>query len=118
MKANGSNQTRLTNNSGLDWFATWQPGPTKLIQFSVSNYPVIESNQRVTLTVIRGGDTTDSASVSYATNDAAGLTNCNVFNGIASPRCDYDNTIRTLNWAACDASETTISIAFVDDAFA
>jgi len=117
MNANGSNQTRLTNNSGLDWFATWQPGPTKLIQFSVSNYPVIEDSQRVNLTVTRGGDTSNSASVSYATNDAAGLTNCNVINGIASPRCDYENTIGTLTWAAGDASAKTFSIAIVDDAY-
>src|SRR5260370_39050439 len=115
MKANGSNQTRLTNNSGLDWFATWQPGPTKLIQFSVSNYPGIESNQRVTLTVIRGGDTTDSASVRYATNDAAGLTNCNVLNGIASPRCDYPNTIGTLTYVPGDASANSFSIANLDN---
>ena len=32
------------------------------IQFSVPNYPVIEGDQRVNLTVTRGGDTTSSAS--------------------------------------------------------
>ena len=54
------------------------------------------------ITLTRAGDTTSSASVSFATNDAAGLNNCNVFNSIASPRCDYDNTIGTATWAAGD----------------
>src|SRR5260370_18381528 len=54
----------------------------------------------------------------YAINYAAWLTNCNVFNGIASPRCDYENTIGTATWAAGDASAKTFSIAIVDDSYA
>ena len=88
-----------------------------LIQFSVSNYPVIEGNQRVNLTVTRGGDATSSASVSFATIDDAGLTNCNTFNGTASPRCDYANTIGTATWTAGDATSKTFSIGIVDDSY-
>src|SRR5258707_2500352 len=56
---------------------------------------------------------TSSASVNYATNDGAGLTNCNVFNGIASPRCDYENTQGTMNFAAGETSKS-FSVAIVD----
>ena len=87
------------------------------IQFSVPNYPVIEGDQRVNLTVIRSGDTTSSASVSFATIDDAGLTNCNVFNGTASPRCDYSNTLGTLSFAAGETSKT-LSVAIIDDSYA
>jgi len=90
------------------------------VQFSASSYTINEGdpNGRVNLTLTRSGDTTSAAAVSFATNDAAGLTNCNVFNGTASPRCDYENTIGTASWAAGDASAKTFSIAIVDDSYA
>ena len=46
------------------------------------------------------------------------MTNCNVFNGIASPRCDFENTIGTATWAAGDATSKSFSIAIVDDSYA
>ena len=52
-----------------------------------------------------------------ATNDAAGLTNCNVFNGIASPRCDYINTLGTMTFAAGETSKS-FSVAIIDDSYA
>jgi hypothetical protein len=72
----------------------------------------------VDINVTRSGDTTSSASVNFVTNDAAGLTNCNVFNNVASPRCDYTNTGGTLTWAAGDASAKSFSIAIIDDGYA
>ncbi len=90
------------------------------IQFSAATYPINEGdpNGRVNITLTRSGDTTSSAAVSFVTNDGAGLTNCNVFNGIASPRCDFINTLGTATWAAGDASSKTFSVAIVDDSFA
>src|SRR5439155_17043578 len=88
------------------------------IQFNSSSYTVSEGSQRIDITLTRSGDTTSGASVNFATNDAAGLTNCNVFNGIASPRCDYENAIGTATWAAGDASSKSFSIAIVDDSYA
>jgi hypothetical protein len=88
------------------------------IQFSSSSYTVSETGPRVDITLTRSGNTAGSSSVSFATNDAAGLTNCNVFNGTASPRCDYENTIGTATWAAGDATAKTFSIAIVDDSYA
>src|SRR5439155_7818314 len=87
------------------------------IQFNSSSYTVSEGSQRIDITLTRSGDTTSGASVNFATNDAAGLTNCNVFNGIASPRCDYENTIGTATWAAGDASSKSFSIAIIDDSY-
>ena len=75
---------------------TPSPTPTpSTIQFSSGSYTVNETGPRVDITLTRSGDTTSSASVNFATNDSAGLTNCNVFNNVASPRCDYENTIGT-----------------------
>ncbi len=123
-KANGCTDT---DNNANDFIVT-APNPRHgsspftscggTIQFSSSSYPVGEGDGRVNITLTRGGDTTSSASVSFATNDAAGLTNCNVFNGIASPRCDYENTVGTATWAAGDASAKTFSVAIVDDSYA
>ena len=76
------------------------------------------SPRPVNINVTRSGDTSSSASVSFATIDSAGLNNCNVFNSIASPRCDYINTIGTATWAAGDATAKTFSVAIVDDSYA
>jgi|GEM_PF-902116 len=88
------------------------------IQFSSSSYTVSETGPRVDITLTRTGNTAGSSSVSFVTNDAAGLTNCNVFSGTASPRCDYENTIGTATWAAGDATPKTFSVAIVDDSYA
>lgn len=88
------------------------------VQFSSSSYTVSETGPRVDITLTRIGNTTSGSSVNFVTNDGAGLTNCNVFNGTASPRCDYENTIGTATWAAGDATSKTFSIAIVDDSYA
>ncbi len=90
------------------------------VQFSSASYTINEGdpNGRVNITLTRSGDTTSSASVNYATNDGAGLTNCNVFNNTASPRCDYINTVGAATWVAGDAASKSFSIAIVDDSFA
>ncbi len=41
-----------------------------------------------------------------------------MINHIASPRCDYENTVGTATWAAGDASAKTFSVAIVDDSYA
>ncbi len=87
------------------------------IQFSSSSFTVSEGTPRVNITLTRSGDATSSAAVNYATNDAAGLTNCNVINGIASPRCDYINTLGNMSFAAGETSKS-FSIAIVDDSYA
>ena len=92
------------------------PGPNS-VQFSSASYSVSEGSPRAEITVTRSGDTSGAASVSYATNDGAGLQNCDMANGKASPRCDYENTIGTVQFAAGETSKT-LSVAIVDDAYA
>jgi hypothetical protein len=92
------------------------PGPNS-VQFSSANYSVSEGSPRAEITLTRSGDTSGAASVSYATNDGAGLQNCDMVNGKASPRCDFENTIGTVQFAAGETSKT-LSVAIVDDAYA
>ena len=76
-----------------------------------------EAGGSVAVTVVRGGSTAAPASVRYATSDSAGLTNCNVVNGVASSRCDYAVSVGTIKFAAAEAFKT-ISIPIVDDSYA
>ena len=71
----------------------------------------------MTLTVTRSGNTSGAASVGYATSDSAGSQGCNVFNGLASSRCDYETTIGTLQFAAGETAKT-FSIPIIDDSYA
>jgi len=87
------------------------------VQFSSASYLISEAAGRANITVTRIGDTSAAASVTYSTNDAAGLQNCNVFNGVASPRCDYINTLGTLTFAAGETFKT-FSVPLVDDSYA
>jgi len=102
-----------TNNQTVNFTALAAPS----IQFSAASYTITEGSPRVDITLTRSGDMTGSAAVNYATNDSAGLTNCNVFNGTASPRCDYINTLGTMLFGAGETSKS-FSIAIVDDSYA
>jgi hypothetical protein len=86
------------------------------IQFSASSYLVGEGDPHVNLTVIRSGDTTAAATVRFSTNDSAAAQNCNVVNGAASSRCDYEIRIKTVRFAAGETSKT-ISVFIIDDAY-
>jgi hypothetical protein len=87
------------------------------VQFSAVSYLVNEGTADVNVTVNRTGDTSTAANVTYATSDIAGANNCNVFNNVASSRCDYLTTLGTLRFAAGETSKT-ISLPIVDDAYA
>src|SRR5436190_7200670 len=65
----------------------------------------------------RTGDISSAASVGYATIDDARPQACNITNGIASPRCDYNNTIGTIQFAAGEASKS-FSVAVIEDSYA
>jgi hypothetical protein len=90
---------------------------TPEIDLSSYSYTVNEGDGRVQITVNRAGDKSAAASVNYALSDAAGLQNCNVTNGNASSRCDYQTTTGTLRFAAGEASKT-ITVLIVDDSYA
>ncbi|MEP6922425.1 MAG: SBBP repeat-containing protein [bacterium] len=89
------------------------------IQFSSASYSINEGDPsgRVNITLTRTGNTTISSSISYRTIDAAGLTNCNVINGTASPRCDYINTLGSVTFAPGETSKS-FSIGIIEDSYA
>jgi hypothetical protein len=89
----------------------------KTVQFDSANYTAAESVSSKVITVTRSGDATAPATVDYATSDSAGASQCNVFTGNASSRCDYETTVGTLNFAAGEISKT-ISIPVIDDSYA
>ncbi|MEK6282886.1 MAG: SBBP repeat-containing protein [Acidobacteriota bacterium] len=90
--------------------------PPLTVQLSASNYAVGEGGGRAQIVVIRANSLA-AATVDYVTNDNAGLNECNLFNGVASSRCDYAISIGTLRFAAGEASKT-IFIPIVDDSYA
>ena len=110
----GSQGGTNTGSRTLFFTGTVSGGPT--LQFNSTNYSVGEGGGSVAVTVVRGGSTASPASVRYATSDSAGLTNCNVFNGVASSRCDYAVSVGTINFAATEAFRT-INIPIVDDSY-
>ncbi|HKQ99611.1 MAG TPA: Calx-beta domain-containing protein, partial [Pyrinomonadaceae bacterium] len=87
-----------------------------VFQFNSPTYSVNEDALYVTVTVSRTGDASAPVSVNYETNDQAGLNPCNLFNGIASPRCDYAYSVGKLNFAAGQASRDII-IPIVNDVY-
>jgi YVTN family beta-propeller protein len=86
------------------------------VQFSQSTYNVTEGVPHLDVIVTRVGDTSGTASVSFATSDNASSQFCNVNNGVASSRCDYEARFATLKFAAGETSKT-IAILIDDDAY-
>jgi hypothetical protein len=85
-------------------------------QFDSPSYKVREGDASAIFKVVRYGDLTAAATVDYATSDSAGLNNCNVFNGIASSRCDYTTAVGTLRFAPGE-SVKQLAIPIIDDVF-
>ena len=96
---------------------TLTSGSPNAVQLSQATFSANEGAGRMDITISRSGDITGAASVNYATSDSAGLNNCNVFNGIASSRCDYAASVGTINFAAGEGSRS-FSIPLVDDSYA
>jgi subtilisin family serine protease len=91
--------------------------PLPSVQFNAPSFSASEAAQKVTLTVRRTGDTTSSAKVNFATSDAAGSQNCNIFNGKASSRCDYITLAGTVQFGPGDSTKTFI-VPIIDDTYA
>jgi hypothetical protein len=86
------------------------------IQFTASSFNALESVGSMSVHVTRTGDTSGTSTVAYTTGDAAGANLCNVVNGQASSRCDYETTLGTLTFAPGETSKT-ILVPIVDDVF-
>ncbi len=87
------------------------------MQFSSSTYSASEIDKRIIATVTRSGSTASAASADYSTTDPSGANACSAVTGLASSRCDYLQTVGTVNFAAGETSKD-ISILVVDDAYA
>jgi Metallo-peptidase family M12/Calx-beta domain/Domain of unknown function (DUF4214) len=96
---------------------TLTSGSPNTVQLAQASFNANEGAGRLDVTVNRSGVITGAASVNYATSDSAGLNNCNVFNGIASSRCDYATSVGTVNFAAGESFKS-FSIPLVDDSYA
>ncbi|MFN2454775.1 MAG: SBBP repeat-containing protein [Pyrinomonadaceae bacterium] len=73
------------------------------LQFSAANYSVAEGDGNASITVTRTGDTSNAATVDYATYD-----------GTASERSDYTTAFGTLRFAPGEASKI-FTILITDD---
>jgi len=118
--ANGAVTLNLLPRTGVVMFPQLPtPTPTPVetaIQFSTSNYAVGEGDGHVETIVTRIGDTSGAATVSFSTSDQAAAQNCNVKNGKASSRCDYEARFATVKFAPGETSKT-ISILIIDDSY-
>ena len=84
------------------------PSPTpapNVVQFSSSNYSVVEACITVTITANRIGNTSSAASVDYFTSDVT-----------ASERRDYITAIGTLRFAAGETSKSFV-VLINDDSY-
>ena len=112
---NLSNPTNATIADGQG-IGTIKNDDVPTVQLSASTYTVTEDAIYFTITVTRN-DTTSAATVDYATSDPAGLANCDVFNGIASQRCDYTLAFGRVRFAAGESSKP-VYISVIDDVYA
>ena len=87
-------------------------------QFAAFLFPVSESGGHVVITVMRTGQTTQAATVDFATadNDPSHLLPCSQVSGNASSRCDYEATSGTLQFAPGDTFKS-FTILINDDSF-
>jgi hypothetical protein len=101
--------THVATLNGVNSFSDWTlaeagavvPGS---LQFSSATYNVSESGPSISVDVTRTGGTDGAVSVGYTTA-----------NGTATAGSDYTTTSGTLNWAAGDAANKTITIPITDD---
>jgi YVTN family beta-propeller protein len=89
------------------------------VQFSAPNFNVSEGAGDAAITVTRTGDTSQSASVVYATVDNPAAVRCDdtqTLPGVAFARCDYATSIDTLTFAPGETTKT-FTVPLIDDAF-
>ncbi|HEV7377546.1 MAG TPA: DUF4214 domain-containing protein [Pyrinomonadaceae bacterium] len=108
----------LFNNLDRNQIANFTGTPEMgSLQFNATNYSANENDGSVTIIVNRTGNASGPAMVNYSTTDNAGLNQCGAFNGIASSRCDYATSARTLQFGPGETSRA-IFIPLIDDSYA
>ncbi len=81
------------------------PTPSPTLQFAFPQFDIVEAIKSAIVTVVRNGDTSAAASVSYATSDAT-----------ANQKSDYIQVSGRLNFAAGETSKS-FSVLIVDDIY-
>ncbi len=99
----------------LNWTQSSCTNPN-IVQLGHLRYGAAEANGSVQVFFTRT-NTSGAGSVNYATSDPAGLTECNVVNGVASSRCDYATSIGTIRFAAGESLKS-VFIPLVNDSYA
>jgi pimeloyl-ACP methyl ester carboxylesterase len=105
----------VANRSSLTTFQLTAPAST--LQFNAATYSVNEGGVRATITVTRAGDTSETATVDYATVDNPAAIRCDdttTLPGVAFARCDYATSIDTLTFAPGE-TQKTFTIPIIDD---
>ncbi|HKO96862.1 MAG TPA: SBBP repeat-containing protein [Pyrinomonadaceae bacterium] len=90
--------------------------PLPSVQLSAPTYSMGEAATTVQIVVNRI-TSSGAGTVDYATSDNAGSNECNVFNGLASSRCDFTTSRGTLRFAAGESSKT-VFVSIVNDSYA
>ena len=68
-----------------------------VINLSSATFEVTERLGSVLISVTRSGDLSNTSTINYRTdNDGGSSTDCSLFNGLASSRCDYNSAFGTL----------------------
>ncbi len=108
--------TKSLNNAGQ---VTYTPRAASVssIQLASATTSIAETAGHIDINVTRTGDLNGFATVNYTTSDTAGLANCQVVNGKASERCDYETAAGTLRFSVGEATKTII-VPIVDDVLA
>ena len=115
-----SNATNVTAIGIADHSGVIENDDTS-VQLLGTTFNVNEGAGFATVTVVRVGDVTRTASVLYSTTDAAGLQNCTLANGKASERCDYGTAVGRIQFPIKEyvrfgETRETFIIPIVDDA--
>jgi hypothetical protein len=105
----------LTQSGGF-WHAIQGPASGPSVVFNAVSYTVNEGSPRVEVILNRSGNTSSAATARFITYDAGGSLPCNKFTGVASARCDYEVTIRTVRFADGEISRI-VSVPIIDDSY-
>jgi hypothetical protein len=103
--------------SGGFWHAlAGTPASLPAVQLNAIAYTVGEGTSQVLITLSRSGNTGAALSARFATFDAGALQDCQAATGVASARCDYLTSIRTVRFAAGETSRV-VSVSIIDDSY-
>ena len=92
------------------------PSSLPAVQLNASAYTVAEGAAQLLITLSRSNNTGAAMSARLATFDAGASQSCNAVSGVASARCDYLASIRTVSFAAGETSRV-VAVSIIDDSY-